>query len=153
MRVILLTTAMIAFSAAGSAHGAPTKIVDGICEDGSHIAEGPIGADLSSRRARFFCDTLVMRQIGDGKILMQFAEKGAVHGHILGFAGRMASPAMMRVDHIYLEDGSPTVANDGVCKFFFEGTQKITSVMCAAKADEEGRRTVPVVVFKARSAF
>lgn len=153
MRVILLVAAMIAFSAAWSAHGAPKKIVDGICEDGSHIAEGPIGADLSSRRTRFFCDTLVMWRIGDGKILMQFAEKGAVHGRILGFAGRMDSPAMMQVDHIYLEDGSPTVANDGVCKFFFEGTQKITSVMCAAKADEEGRRTVPVVVFKARGAF
>ncbi len=65
----------------------------------------------------------------------------------------MDSPAMMKVERVYFEPANPVMPNDGVCKFFFNGRQKVTSVMCAAQVDEGNRRTVPVVVFKARSAF
>jgi hypothetical protein len=33
------------------------RAVDGRCEASSHIAEGPIGADLTKRQSRFFCNT------------------------------------------------------------------------------------------------
>ncbi|MDN7814875.1 hypothetical protein [Burkholderia vietnamiensis] len=84
---------------------------------------------------------------------MQFTEKEAAHGRILAFSGQMDSPAVISVDRVYLEHGNPAVADDGLCKFFFDRQQRITSVMCAAKVDEGDRRTVPVVVFKARTAF
>lgn len=91
--------------------------------------------------------------MGDGKLLMQFAEKKAMHGSILAFGGRMDTPATMNVERVYFEPGSATQVDDGICKFFFDGRQKVTSVMCAAKVDESGRRTVQVVVFKAKHAF
>ncbi|RQQ64389.1 hypothetical protein [Burkholderia stagnalis] len=108
---------------------------------------------LSGRHVRFFCDSLAMSELGGGKLLMQFAEKRAVHGPILAFGGRMDSPATMNVERIYFEPGNPTQADDGICKFFFDGRQKVTSVMCAARVDDGSRRTVQVVVFKARRAF
>ncbi|WP_241331156.1 hypothetical protein [Burkholderia cenocepacia] len=149
----LIVAIAIALPAVCGAQDADTKLVAGSCESGSHVAEGPVGADLTSRHARYFCDSLAVSQLGDGKLLMQFAEKGAAHGRILGFAGRMDSPATMKVERVYFEPANPVMPNDGVCKFFFNGRQKVTSVMCAAQVDEGNRRTVPVVVFKARSAF
>lgn len=73
----LIVAIAIALPAVCGAQDADTKLVAGSCESGSHVAEGPVGADLTSRHARYFCDSLAISQLGDGKLLMQFAEKGA----------------------------------------------------------------------------
>lgn len=153
MKSILLALAIATIPAVCPAQQNTTKLIDGSCGKESHIAEGPIGADLTERRSRFFCDALSMSDLGGGKFLMQFAEKRAARGPILAFVGHMDSPAQISVERVYFQPGEPVASNEGICKFFFDGRQRITSVMCAAKVDEADRRTVPVVVFNARTPF
>lgn len=153
MKPFYIALAALVLSGPCIAQGAVPRLIDGECGEGSHTSEGPVGTDLTGRHVRFFCDSLVMSEMGDGKLLMQFAEKKAMHGSILAFGGRMDTPATMNVERVYFEPGNPTQVDDGICKFFFDGRQKVTSVMCAAKVDESGRRTVQVVVFKAKHAF
>jgi hypothetical protein len=35
------------------------QIESGICDPSSHIAEGPIGSDLTKRQSRFYCNSAV----------------------------------------------------------------------------------------------
>src|SRR5512147_776461 len=50
-----------------SAYAGPSdvQIVDGTCDSSSHTAEGPIGADLTKRRSRFYCDSAVIAFFDD----------------------------------------------------------------------------------------
>lgn len=127
------------------------QVVKGKCNAQSHIAEGPIGADLTKRQSRYFCDVAIISFFDrtSSHLMVQFSEKQSHHGAILGFAGTMdADGQVLEVDRVYLEPGKATPATDGACKFFFE-RKEMTSIVCGAKIDEGNRRTVPVVAFDA----
>jgi hypothetical protein len=49
--------------------------VDGRCASSSHVAEGPLGADLTKRQSRFYCDSAVITFFADykGHVMVQFA--------------------------------------------------------------------------------
>jgi len=128
-------------------------VVTGSCEPSSHIAEGPIGADLTKRQSKFFCNSAAIMFFPDykGHVMIQFAQKEAHHRSILGFSGRLEPDGiMMQIEHVYLEQGKATTASDGACKFFFKD-KHISSIFCGAKIDETGRRTSAIVVFDAVS--
>lgn len=127
------------------------EIVSGTCGPSSHTAEGPLGADLTKRQSRFYCDSAVITFFDDykGHVLIQFAQKESHHGPILGFSGKVNDDGiMMSVDHVYLMAGVPTTVSDGACKFFFKN-RRMSGIFCGMKVDETGRRTTAVVVFNA----
>lgn len=124
------------------------QVLKGRCDSSSHIAEGPIGEDLTKRQSRFFCDAAVIASFSDDPRhrLIQFADSQSNHKAPLGFGGLMQDAAIMNVRSVYLEISNASVAADGGCKFFFKDN-KISGIACGAKIDEGNRRTVPVVAF------
>lgn len=142
---------MAAFASGAHAELTDVQIVKGICTAQSHIAEGNIGEDLTKRRSRFYCDSAVISFFdNDSKhIMIQFAESASHHSQPIGFAGLMESNGLiLDVQNVYLQTGQPIPATDGACKFFFKN-KHMTAVTCGSKIDEEGCRTVPVIVFEA----
>ena len=124
-------------------------LVNGTCDPSSHTAEGPLGADLTKRQSRFYCDAAVITFFDDykGHVMVQFTQKEAHHSPILGFAGRVNDDGiMMRVDHVYFVTGQPTTVSDGWCKFFFKN-RHMSGIFCGALIDETGRRTTATVAF------
>lgn len=67
------------------------QIVNGTCDPSSHIAEGPLGADLTKRQSRFYCNSAVITFFDDykGHVMIQFAQKESHHGPILSFSGKV----------------------------------------------------------------
>ncbi len=125
------------------------EVVNGICAASSHTAEGPLGADLTKRQSRFYCDSAAITFFDDykGHVMVQFAQKKSNHSPILGFAGRVEDDGiMMVVDHVYLASGQATTVSDGWCKFFFKN-RHMSGIFCGMKVDETGRRTTAAVVF------
>lgn len=127
-----------------------TTIVKGQCTPESHIAEGAIGEDLTKRQSRFFCDAAVVTYFSDNPkhVMIQFAESKSTHARQIGYAGMMDDVQIVNVGKVYLESGKPSTVVEGYCKFFFK-EKNISGIACGAKIDEAGRRTVPVVSFKA----
>jgi hypothetical protein len=127
------------------------QMVSGICDPSSHTAEGPLGADLTKRQSRFYCNSAMITLFDDykGHMMILFVQKESHHGPILGFAGKVeADGVFMSVDHVYLTAGSRTTVSDGACKFFFKH-RHMSSIVCGMKVDETGRRTTAIVVFNA----
>lgn len=125
------------------------NIVAGSCAPSSHIAEGPIGTDLTKMQSRFFCNTAAITFFPDykGHVMTQFIQKEAHHGPSLGFAGRLDSDGViMQVEKIYFGQSGPTTVSGGICKFFFKG-KHMSGVFCGANVDETGRRTVAFIAF------
>jgi hypothetical protein len=84
-----------------------------------------------------------------GHVLVQFAQKEAHHGPILGFSGRVQEDGiMMSVDRVYLTAGPPTTVSYRLCKFFFKN-RHMSEIFRGIKVDETGRRTTAVVSFNA----
>jgi hypothetical protein len=127
------------------------QVVTGTCDPSSHTAEGPLGADLTKRQSRFYCNSAVITFFDDykGHVMIQFAQKESHHGPILGFAGKVEDDGiMMSVDHAYLTAGTPTTVSEGMCKFFFKN-RHMSGIACGIKVDETGRRTTAIVTFNA----
>jgi hypothetical protein len=128
------------------------QVVSGTCDPSSHTAEGALGADLTKRQSRFYCNSAAITFFDDykGHVMVQFAQKEAHHTPILGFAGKVQDDGvMMVVDHVYLGQGnSPTTVSEGWCKFFFKN-RHMSGIFCGIKVDETGRRTTAVVAFNA----
>ena len=148
--VILAAVTLIASENSSTAQGTPsTTTFDGKCLPISHISDGGINEDLSKRRSRFFCSSVVISYL-DGsleRIMVQFVDKSSNHAPILGFAGRLDPGSKeIAVDHVYLQPGQPITPVDGVCKLFFSHTY-LHSVTCGARIEEGDRATVPVVAF------
>jgi hypothetical protein len=125
------------------------QMVNGICDPSSHAAEGPLGADLTKRQSRFYCNSAVIMFFDDykGHVLIQFAQKESHHGPILGFSGKAEDDGvMMSVDHAYLTVGTPKTVSDGACKFFFKN-RRMSGIFCGLNVDETGRRTTAMVSF------
>jgi hypothetical protein len=151
---------MVAATVAGSvclpisgpaAQPSDIQVMSGICNPSSHTAEGRLGADLTKRQSRFYCDSAVITFFDDykGHVMIQFAQKEAHHGPILGFSGKVDDDGiMMSVDHVYLTAGPPATVSDGVCKFFFKNRQ-MSGIFCGIKVDETGRHTTAIVAFNA----
>ena len=119
------------------------QIVDGACDPASHTAEGPIGADLTKRRSKFYCDSAVITFFDNynSHILIQFSQKESHHSQILGFGGIVDSEGVtMQVDHVYFSPGHATTVSDGWCKFFFKG-RHMSEIFCGIKVDE---RLIPL---------
>ena len=126
-------------------------LVKGACNQDSHTAEGPIDADLTHRRSRFYCDSAVINMFDDykGHVMVQFAQKESHHSPILAFAGHLDNDGiMMTVDHVYLVPKEQTTVSEGYCKFFFENGH-MKGMFCGMKVDETGRRTTAIVGFDA----
>jgi hypothetical protein len=90
------------------------EVVNGTCDPSSHTAEGPLGADLTKRQSRFYCDSAAITFFDDykGHVMVQFAQKESHHSPILGFAGRVEDDGiMMAVDHVYLAPGQATTVS------------------------------------------
>ena len=124
-------------------------VVIGNCQPTSHVAEGPIGTDLTKRQSRFFCNSASITFFPNykGHVMVQFAQKESNHGPMLGFSGKMdADGIIMDVERVYLTQGTPMPVSDGVCKFFFKN-KHISGIFCGAKVDESGRRTSAVLAF------
>jgi hypothetical protein len=151
----IIATGIIVFSGASVATAQDTNqtsFLKGQCAAESHIAEGAVGDDLTKRQSRFFCDSVVITVFGQNvfpkHVMVQFVETKAVHGRQIGYAGQMSDENILDVANVYLEEGRPSKASDGACKFFYSG-RDISSIACGAKIDQSGRRTVPVVLFDA----
>jgi predicted aspartyl protease len=66
------------------------QFLDGTCAPSSHIAEGPLGTDLTKRQSRFYCNlaTIILFDNYKGHVLVQFGQKESSHGQIIiGFGG------------------------------------------------------------------
>src|SRR5712692_2130268 len=127
------------------------QLVSGTCDSSSHTAEGRLGVDLTKRQSRFYCNSAVITFFDDykGHVMIQFTQKEAHHGPILGFSGKVEDDGiMMSVDHVYLIAGQPTTVSDGGCKFFFKN-RHMSGIFCGIKVDETGRRTTAIVAFNA----
>ena len=132
------------------AHAQTFPVLSGECRDTSHIAEGEIGTDLTKRESRFFCDSLIINNISGDKnhFMLQFSEKESHHLPILAFSGYTTDDkSIIKLEHIYFQPGIPTIVSDGWCRFFFDGAA-LKDLMCGAKVDETGRRTVAIVEFQ-----
>lgn len=156
---VLSGTAIVAFCTllAFGAKADDTKLIKGQCGPESHIAEGPIGQDLTKLQSRFFCDAAVVTVFSDDPkhVMIQFADSKSHHARQIGYAGVMEDEQILNVHGVYLEPGRSTPVVEGYCKLFFEakGFEKtISSIACGAKIDEADRRTVPVITFKADSS-
>jgi hypothetical protein len=151
--VIVALCTLLAFNAEAD----DTTLIKGQCSAESHVAEGPIGADLTKHQSRFFCDAAVVTVFSDDPkhVMIQFADSKSNHARQIGYAGMMENEQILNVHDVYLESGRPTPIVEGFCKLFFEakGMEKtISSIACGAKIDEADRRTVPVITFKADSS-
>jgi hypothetical protein len=151
MNKLLTSIAVVGALMSGAAYAGPSdvQVVKGTCDSSSHTAEGPLGADLTKRQSRFYCDSAVITFFDDykGHMMLQFAQRESHHSPILGFAGRVEDNGiMMPVDHVYLAPGQATTVSDGLCKFFFKD-RHMSGIVCGIKVDETGRRTTAVVTF------
>jgi len=130
----------------------PSDIQDvrGACDASSHMAEGPWPSDLTKRESRFLCDDAVITFWTPGRhVMVTFNAMKSRHAPQLAFAGEMDRDGiMMDVDNVYLQPGVPTRFDDANCKFFFKN-RHMTGIFCGGRVDENGRRTVAVVVFNA----
>lgn len=149
----LLIALICSFVSGLAAAQTDVQTVVGRCSNRSHVAEGPIGDDLTKRQSRFFCDIAVIAFFDQTNthVMIQFSQKESHHGAILGFAGDVARDGkMMTVTKVYLTAGQATEVSDGNCKFFFSG-RHMSGIFCGAKIDEGDRRTVVIVAFDAAS--
>lgn len=124
--------------------------VRGTCDEKSHIAVGPVGADLAQHRRPFRCDAAVIVFFDNQNhhVMINFAEKSATN-QIIAFSGIMdAAGEAMTVQRTYFEPGKPTYLDDAACKFFFS-KRHMTGIFCGGKIDADGQRTVASIVFNA----
>jgi hypothetical protein len=128
------------------------RVVDGTCDTRSHIAEGPVGSDLTKARKSFTCNSAVIAFLDNRNehVMVQFGEKQSKTSALLGFAGWMSKDGdTLRLDHVYLPNSAaPQLVDDGTCKFFFKD-QHMSGIFCGAKTDKQGERIVESVIFNA----
>ena len=108
MKRILATLGIFAALAVSAMAAGDEMDLDGLCTADSHTAEGPIGSDLTKRQSRFYCDEAVVLVFDNenGPLLVEFQEKEARHGPVLGFYGKLAKNGKtMPVDRIFM--GAP----------------------------------------------
>lgn len=129
------------------------KIINGSCTANSHTAEGPIGADLTARQSRFFCDSVAVIFFSDAPdhVMVTFSEKKAHRVEPIAFAGKASSDGILvDVSSLYLRPGIRMPITEGGCKFFFRDHGRVLKeIFCGAKFDEDGRRTTAVIAFEA----
>lgn len=132
--------------------GDKVEWVRGHCIETSHVAEGPLGADLTKRQSRFFCDSAVIMffKRDPGHVLVQFTEKRSNTDTPIGFGGVLANDGIqMVVGRLYLPTGAPpTNVDDGACKFFFKN-KHMEGIFCGAVVDQGDRRIVANIAFDA----
>lgn len=149
-KLMLFTVCSFAFDMSCKAEVTDVKEIKGQCNADSHVAEGNIGEDLTNRRSRFYCDSVVIGYFDNiGKhIMVNFSESQSHTSAIIGYAGYMEhNGKIMIVDNVYL-GGKQFPVKAGECLFFYKN-KKIKDISCAAPIDEGERRTVPVVSFSA----
>ena len=150
MHLIPIAVAVLAISCLPALAGEPKSIqvFKGACTDQSHIAEGPVGADLTQLQSRFICDTMVANSFTDNPnhVMFSFLQAKSNHARQIAFTGLKTDKVMTNVGAVYLETNKRTPIDEGACKFF-ETNGVRTSIVCMAKVDEGGQRTVAVVGF------
>jgi hypothetical protein len=124
--------------------------VRGSCNKKSHIAKGPVGADITRNQVAFSCDAAIFVAFDQRNVhtLITFAEKATTRS-VISFSGLMDDRTnTMSVSKVYFEPGKPTYVDDGACKVFFAG-RHMTGIFCGGKIDADGERTVASIVFDA----
>ena len=129
------------------------QILKDQCDPTSHVAEGPVGEDLTKRRSQFFCDRAAIASFDDDPKhrTISFSESQSNLTSSLSFAGLMDGDDLMTVRNVYLEVGRRSIASEGACRLFLK-KGLISSIVCGSKIDEGNRRTVPIVTFTADNA-
>lgn len=155
MRMTGLWAALLAGVAGASVVQADMKNIQfftGACSEESHLAEGPLGSDLTKRQSRFHCDAMVRAGFDDDPrhIMLQFLAAKGRHSRQLAFAGRMLDKTTMNVDGVYFETGKRTPVAEGACRFFPDEPGE--QVVCGARIDKDGVRTVAIVGFKGQKS-
>lgn len=122
--------------------------VNGHCAANSHIARGPVDADLTKLEKPYRCDIALIAQYDNHtRVLIQFGDRHGAANSILGFAGVVLPDGeMVKVQRVYLVPKVATEPEDGWCRLFFKG-KKMTGITCGARIVQHGRATVPVVAF------
>ena len=121
--------------------GATPIIVEGKCDPKSGVWVG------DDEKGDFECDIAVIARTERGTVLIQFTDKAGIDGRILGFAGTIegkqsfgADPTqVIAVERLYLKGGGePLTTSRGTC-FLNWDKQKISSVLCGAGAEFDGK--------------
>jgi len=125
------------------------QTLSGLCGPDSRITEGPADVDLRERRSRFLCDSAAISfsRITDGRVMIQFSERGRETMSILGFAGRASGDDLVEIDSVYLGTELLT-PQEGMCKLFYDENFQVTGASCGARIEGNGRVTVPIVAFE-----
>src|ERR1700709_1107500 len=100
--------ALLAMVFGVAAHAATPKsplLLEGVCDEQSHIAEGLQTEDLTKRQSRFFCNSVVIINPNNdpSRVLLTFVEKQSETGPQLGFAGHYEGKDMVQVERVYLQ--------------------------------------------------
>ncbi len=146
--ISLIVSVLALLATVGISRADEAKIFDGECGGESHIAEGPIGADLTKRQSRFFCNSAVIEHFNDDPkhVMLSFVEKESAHARQIAYAGHMIDKQFLQVENVYLEAGKQTPVTEGSCKLFSKDGV-LSGFACGAKIDDNGLRTVPIVAF------
>lgn len=140
-------------SAAGQISG-PLILAEGKCDRRTQVT-------VDGNDSSFSCDSASITRSDRGSVLIQFTDKAGDDGRILGFAGTIEgkqgwgadSPQVMAVERLYLAGGAkPVQVSRGTCILNWTGLQrtggKVTSVLCSARANADGRDFIAVVVLE-----
>ena len=152
--IALLTILLLSAERSVGAQIPPFKVVNGQCSAKSHIARGPVGADLTKLQTPYSCDSVVISETqSTGSAMFQFADRHSAKP--VGFAGHFDTPYLMKVERVYLAPGQAVAPNDGYCRLWdgdrHPGTiSHFTIVLCAAQIDEGNTRIVPFMLFDAK---
>lgn len=155
LKFLLLFSALIAPVGAQTVVGSPV-LVNGTCNQKSGVTVD------GSEKSEFRCDIAVIARTTSGTVLIQFTDKAGDDARILGFAGTIegkqgfgADPTqMLAVERVYLASGAkPLVASLGTCIMNWSGLErqggKVTSVLCAARAEGEGHDVEAIAIIEA----
>jgi hypothetical protein len=121
-------------------------LLTGSC-DGSHLAHGLVGSDLTKKQVPFACNTVMIKYFDDGNVEIHFFLKTG-NSKMFGFHGNLdASMRMMHVNMVYLAPDETTYVDNGECKLFYKDGDKNYQIFCGAVIDSDGERNVAVITF------
>ena len=101
MRMTGLWAALLAGVAGASVVQADMKNIQfftGACSEESHLAEGPLGSDLTKRQSRFHCDAMVRAGFDDDPGRMASGHDQRQRGGALRVSGDQRDPLGLHAD-------------------------------------------------------
>jgi hypothetical protein len=160
MRIFLIAISAILLGSAGTtsadAQIPAFTVLNGRCDAKSHIAKGPVEADLREYQLPYSCDSAVISvNASNGRVMLQFADRRSNGQLPIGFAGRLEVPYLLKVERVYVKPGQALRPQEAYCRLWNGEAQPgtllgFTAVLCFAQIDEGGRRTVAFILFRVK---